>query len=463
VVDLDHTLIRTDCLHEVLVLFVFRYPTELWKLPLWIFKGRQVFKARVFARVTLDIWHIPVNDAVVRLCEAAYVQNRPIILATATPHSVAEKFKQRFAWISMVIGSTEAVNLTGPRKLSAILEQVSSGEFDFISDHPRDIPVWQAARQGWIVANRRPQWASHITCPIQLLPTQRGHRTWWSLIRSYQWVKNLLLFLPIIFEHRFTDWASFGLVFGGVVAFSAIASAMYVLNDLTDIHHDRQHLTKAARALASGVISIPFAVSVGILLLGIGFFIGFVISPVFGLILGGYCVANLLYSGWLKRVPIVDIFILSGFYLIRLISGTLIANVVLSNWLFAVSFFLFLSIGTLKRYSELYRLKAQSGTIPKGRGYHVDDLPVLMGFGMIFGVSATLVLGIYLDQIKTQVLYANSTALWGVIVLVNFWLMRLWFNAHRGVSIEDPVKWILKDRVTILIMGLCVALFWIAL
>jgi hypothetical protein len=93
----------------------------------------------------------------------------------------------------------------------------------------------------------------------------------------------------------------------------------------------------------------------------------------------------------------------------------------------------------------------------------VDDLPVLMGFGMIFGVSATLVLGIYLDQIKTQVLYTNSTALWGVIVLVNFGLMRLWFNAHRGVSIEDPVKWVLKDRVTILIMGLCVALFWIAL
>ncbi len=123
--------------------------------------------------------------------------------------------------------------------------------------------------------------------------------------------------------------------------------------------------------------------------------------------------------------------------------------------------FLFLSLGILKRYSELYLIINSGKSNPKGRGYIINDMPALFTLGYVSGALSCLILGLYIDQSKTH-LYSHIQLLWGFVVLNIFWITHLWFQAHRGNVHDDPVKFILTDRITLWLLCIGIVLFLLA-
>jgi 4-hydroxybenzoate polyprenyltransferase len=170
-----------------------------------------------------------------------------------------------------------------------------------------------------------------------------------------------------------------------------------------------------------------------------------------------YVGITLAYSTYLKRIPLVDVLILSGLYTVRLLAGSAATNSHISHWLGSFSVFLFLSLGIAKRFAELQNLNA-SGSVPKnGRGYLLADLNQLQSFGTSSAFAAVVIFSIYISGPEVSKLYENPTLLWLIMPFMILWLSRVWLLASRGVLNEDPVVFALTDRMSLLI-GLAVIL-----
>lgn len=462
VIDLDHTLIQTDSFHEALVRFCWEYPFQIWRLFGWACKGKARMKHEVFTRVGLDFQVVPVHDVVVRLCEMAHQEGRDVVFATATPTICLDSLVGRFSWITKVVGSTPQVNLVGHAKASALVSLYGEGGFDFVSDHRRDLPVWHVCRKGWVLHSRLPSWAEPLG--VVLIPTQRNQiSALIRLLRPKHWVKNLALIYPLLMAHCFFSWDSWRLIGLAVMAFSMVASAIYILNDLADLEHDRQHREKKKRPMASGSVTLPVALTLAVFLLGLGFSVGFGLSASFGGALFLYVAIYILYQARVKKMLILDIFMLTAFYEIRIFSGGFVSGVPLSNWLLAFSFFTFLTLGTLKRFAELQGQEYANDSKLKGRDYEDKDKPVLLAFGAAYATASIGVLGMYIESPNAYKLYTNVMPLWGIMAVYTAWIMYVWIKTNRGDFVEDPIALIYSDRFTLISAFVVILLFWMSI
>jgi 4-hydroxybenzoate polyprenyltransferase len=299
--------------------------------------------------------------------------------------------------------------------------------------------------------------------PEALIPRHRaGPFTLLKLIRVHQWLKNLLILVPLLAAHRLTSLRSIGIATVSFIAFSFCASSVYVLNDLLDMESDRQHIRKRNRPIAAGQVSVSQALIIGLLLFVIAAWLALRVSVPFALILGLYFVMTSAYSLRLKRQVIVDVMLLAALYTIRVVAGAVATTVVPSFWLLAFSMFLFLSLAVVKRYSEMLVTLSQERRYASGRGYSVGDLSVLLSLGVSAGVAAIVVLALYVNDPSTSKLYPSTIWLWPVPPLMLYWVSRVWMKAHRGEMHDDPVVFAMRDwqsLVTIVLGGLC---FYIA-
>jgi 4-hydroxybenzoate polyprenyltransferase len=281
-------------------------------------------------------------------------------------------------------------------------------------------------------------------------------------LRPHQWIKNLLVFLPMILAHRF-DRDTLVSVVCAFVAFSACASTVYLVNDIADLDADRDHPKKRRRPLASGRLAIPEAAATAAgLLLGATTISMVFLPPAYGMILAAYLATNLVYSTWLKRKPIVDVMMLAGMYAVRVEAGGVAAGVELSVWILAFSLFFFTSLAFVKRCAELRRIKVTGSQLSSGRGYRVEDLPILESLGAASGYVSVLVLAMYMNSQQMRLLYGESRFLWLICPLVLYWITRVWLLVHRGHLDEDPVVFAIRDRVSLLIASACFFLVMIA-
>lgn len=274
-------------------------------------------------------------------------------------------------------------------------------------------------------------------------------------LRPYQWVKNLLLFLPLVMAHQWSDADRIrGAAFVSVafVAFSLAASSAYVLNDLRDIAADRRHPIKRNRPFASGRLTPRAGVALGLAALIGAFALSLpVLPPRFTVMLGLYVVLTLAYSFYFKQKLLVDVFLLAGLYTHRVLAGGAAVAVPVSPWLLAFCIFFFLSLAFAKRYVELRRVQGESGTEVHGRAYQLDDLEVLGVVGPTSGYIAVLVLALYVNSSTAETLYRQPAMLWMTCPLILYWLTRVWFLARRRVLSEDPLLFSLKDRTSLLV------------
>lgn len=268
-------------------------------------------------------------------------------------------------------------------------------------------------------------------------------------LRVYQWVKNVLLVVPIALAHQLNDTQALLHVLFGFFAFSFTASTVYIVNDIADVEHDRLHPRKRHRPLAAGHISVPVALGLAALLLTSAIVItALVMPPAFAGWLAFYAVVTTAYSFVIKRMVLVDVIALAGLYSLRIAAGGAAADVPVSTWLLGFSLFLFMSLAFLKRYTELLDTIEREGRTVSGRGYHVGDADFVLVAGAALGYVAILVFTRYLDAEQVRNLYVHPEYLWLIAPCLVYWVSHLWLRAHRGEMHDDPIVFAARDAAS---------------
>ena len=285
---------------------------------------------------------------------------------------------------------------------------------------------------------------------------------WLQFVRVHQWVKNILVFVPLVTAHAYSSAGDIILAVVCFVAFCCAASASYVLNDYLDVDHDSLHPFKKKRALASGAIPLVTAGLVGVSLFIGALIISLQLSLMMMLIVFGYCLLSGTYSLFLKKYLLLDVFVLALLYTIRIAAGAFAISVPLSFWLLAFSMFLFLSLAFLKRFIELNRFEGEEEALP-GRGYQVSDREIVLVSGVASGYIAVLVFALYINSQVAIQLYGTPWFLWVTCLVVLFWVSRVWMAGSRGQAGDDPVLFAVRDPQSLVCAVLVAASFWLAL
>ena len=448
-VDLDGTLIFTDCLYESFLRLLRVNPFAVFLALGWLLKGgRAYMKAQIATQVDIDVQTLPYNAPLIEWLHDEKAKGREIILATASQIKYAEAIASHLKLFDRVLASDKDVNFKGRNKVRRLVDESTKGGFDYAGDSYADLKVWEAARAAVVVSNSNKLLRSvkALTSVEKVFPSLQKVFSL-AALRPHQWLKNVLLFAPLFTSHQFLQTGPLITTFVAFISLSLCASSVYILNDLLDLEEDRQHPRKRYRPFASGKASlIGGIVALPCLLVG-AFLIAARVGPDFVLWLGLYYALTLLYSFYLKRIVIVDILVLASLYTIRIIAGAAATSVPVSGWLLAFSMFLFLSLSLVKRYAELVVLAAEGldGMIP-GRNYHTRDARVIQWLGLASGYLAVLVLALYVDSSDVLKLYSNDKLLWFSVPLVLLWVSRVWWAAHRGEIYGDPVLFVVRDH-----------------
>ena len=277
-------------------------------------------------------------------------------------------------------------------------------------------------------------------------------------LRPLQWVKNLLVFVPVVLDHKLFDAPTMAKAATAFVAFCCAASSAYILNDVFDLEADRRHPTKRHRPFASGALSPAVGLALVPALLAVAVAISWSSLPrAFAVLLGLYVVLTAAYSLYLKRIAVVDVLLLAGLYTLRVLAGIAAAEVRFSTWLLAFAMFLFLSLAFLKRYTEVSAMDGAATEQVRRRGYLRGDREWLGSMGGASGYLSVLVLALYINSEQVVALYRMPLALWLVCPLLLFWTSRMWLLAYRGRIHDDPIVATVRDPASYLI-GLLVAL-----
>lgn len=466
-VDLDGTLVATDTLFEGLLDLVRDRPLSALAVPLWWLRGRSVLKAEVAARAPLDPARLPYRDEVLAYLRAAHESGRHCVLATAADERTADAVARHLGVFDRVLASDGTQNLKGAAKRAALDEHFGEGGYEYLGDAHADTTVWAGAAHASSVGlsdAARARLASKAPGGVHFDAPRETASSWVRALRLHQWVKNLLVFLPLLASHRFLEPV---LVLQGVwafLAFGLLASAVYVMNDLLDLAADRAHPVNATRPFASGEIPLVRGFVVGPLLVAAALMLAALVLPQLLGLLVLYLVANVAYTFALKRVAIADVMLLAMLYALRVLAGGVATGIVLSPWLMAFSLFFFMNLAFLKRYADLRILERAGQTKVAGRDYAVSDAPLLLALGPASGYVAAVVLALYVQADPLEALYAEPRALFALIPLLVYWISRFWVRAHRGLVRADPIVSTVTDPVSYVVLALAIAVFgWAAL
>lgn len=464
-VDCDGTLIRTDLLHESVFLVLKRAPWQLLLVPFWLMRGKAYMKLRLAQSSRFEWETIPLNEEVVALVKQARESGRRTVLATASHRLLADAFAARLQLFDDVLATDGATNLSGRHKRELLVARYGERGFDYVGNSRTDLAVWAAARRAIVVSSsgslaRQAERVAEVERVI--LQPRADLFSYLRGLRLHQWLKNLLVFVPLLAAHQLSLGAPLWQAVTAFFAFSLCASSVYVLNDLLDLSSDRLHVRKRKRPFASGLIPISHGAAIIPLLLACAFALASLLPLEFIGILSLYFIATLSYSLGLKRQVVVDVLMLAGLYTLRVIAGGAATHIVPSFWLLAFSMFLFLSLAVVKRYSELLITLQQNKSEAAGRGYVVQDLPVLMATGTSSGMVAVLVFALYINNPDITRIYKNPQWLWLVPPLLLYWVSRLWMKTHRGEIDDDPVVFAIRDWQSLVVVVIAAILFSLA-
>jgi 4-hydroxybenzoate polyprenyltransferase len=268
-------------------------------------------------------------------------------------------------------------------------------------------------------------------------------------LRPHQWAKNVLVFVPLLTAHQLGETGALLAAGWAFLAFGFCASSVYLLNDMLDLDADRLHPRKSKRPFAAGQISLLYGFALTPLLLLGAFAIAASLPVEFFACLAAYYVLTLAYSFHLKRILMLDTICLAALYTSRIVAGAAAVSVTLSFWLLLFSVFLFLSLALVKRYAELEGMRRRQQLKAAGRGYHIEDLPVLQSFGAAAGYLSVLVLALYINSPEVAELYTRPKVIWFLCALMLYWISRIWMKTHRGEMHDDPVIYALRDRISL--------------
>lgn len=456
-VDLDGTLVKTDVFFESVLALLKRNPWAIVALLWWSLRGRSFLKRQVAAQVPLLVEMLPYRQEVLEFLRRERESGRKILLITAADQAVAEAVAAHLNQFDNVYASDGVMNLKGRAKAGFLAGKFGTNNFDYIGDSYADLPVWNVARLAYIVGSER--LAKRVALKTRVgrvfEVSRPSFSAWLRSIRLLHWTKNLLVLLPVLLAHTFA-WPAWRDSLIGFVLFGGCASGLYIFNDLLDLHSDRLHPAKSKRAFAAGEFPLWTGAVESASLVASSLIISFLLNWVFATALLGYAVLTIAYSWKLKKIPLLDVFVLSSFYTVRIWSGGLISGTPVSDWLTTFSLFFFLSLAMAKRHSELHHASKLVEEGNSGRGYVVKDRDLLAMFGTASSFAAIVILCLYARSPEVNSLYGSSTELLWLCPLVLYWLTRVWLLAGRGELDHDPVLFAVRDRTSWILAAIAV-------
>jgi 4-hydroxybenzoate polyprenyltransferase/phosphoserine phosphatase len=449
-VDLDGTLVKSDLLIESLLALVKREPMACLSVIGWLRRGRGHLKSKLAEKVDINAKTLPYHGKFLDYLCAEAARGRPLYLATASNQKLADKIANHLGIFRGVLASDDETNLKGHKKLLHIQKVSGGGQFDYAGNARADIDIWRHARRA-VLVNPQPrvESAARKIGNVSAVFDDRQKRffAYVKALRLHQWLKNLLLFVPMLTAHA---WRLEVLVQACVaaVAFGLAASSVYLLNDMLDLESDRSHPRKCTRPFAASAVPLLHGVALIVILILASLALGAVLSNRFLAVVGLYLALSTAYSVYLKQYVLIDVIVLALLYTLRVIAGAVAIEVVMSFWLLAFSMFFFMSLALVKRCSELVSLM-QVGTLRAGgRDYAASDLAHLTIMGTANGYISILVLALFINSQDITVRYSNPQALWLLCPLMLYWISRVWLKTGRGEMRDDPVVFALLDRAS---------------
>jgi len=269
-----------------------------------------------------------------------------------------------------------------------------------------------------------------------------------------QWVKNGFVFAALIFSRSITDWHRNARVAAGAFLFCLISSAVYLLNDILDAPEDRKHPLKRLRPLASGRLGVGTAFTAAVILAVLSLGGAWVLDHTFFIILAAYGFINVLYSCALKRVVLLDVFVIGAGFVLRVISGGVIIHVEISPWLVVCTTLLALFLALSKRRHELVVLGREAGhhrsILAHYSPYFLDQL-----IGIVTA-STVMSYALYTLSHDVQAKFPGKR-LELTIPFVLFGIFRYLYLVHQNEEGGNPTRLLFTDPVLLLVV-----LFWAA-
>ena len=440
-VDLDGTLLCGDLLHECVVRLLKHQPWKLFYLPFWLSRGLPYLKAELARHCMewIDFAVLPYNYPLIE-----WVKQHPSshkVLLSASHQSLVDRVARQTGCFDRACGTTD-VNMKAATKVQYL--QTIAEHFEYAGNSRADQVVWKASTAAY-TTNYCPDSSVRLIAPYR--PDHPG--VWLKAVRWHQWLKNLLIFVPLIFGFRFFSTLALAnsiLAFG---AFCCMASSAYLLNDLLDLDSDRSHPDKRYRCLASGRLSLPAALAGAGLLFVVGIGIASTIHSNFVLVLLLYQVLTVAYSFRLKAMAILDVLALACLYTIRIVAGAVATGIEASNWMLAFSVMMFFGLACLKRYTDLLLIQK---ALP-GRNYQQDDLMTVKTLGISSNLLSILVVALYISSDEAALNYENSPLLWLLNLVLLYWVSIMWIRAGRQQITIDPVLYTLRDPLSWICLG----------
>ena len=463
VVDLDETLVLTDTLHEQALFALFHQPLTLLRVLPRLKDGRAAFKAGLAADLPFAAVGLPLRTDLVAWLKQQAALGREIHLCSAANTAIVQAVAARLGIFKSAIGSSDT-NLKGQAKADLLTGLFPVG-FVYVGDSRADLAVWQAA-SGVVLGGASPSVAAaarNLGKPVEaeFVNQPLSAREILKAIRVHHWLKNLLVFVPLLLGHGWDDHQALLRTALGLICVLAVTSATYILNDIADIDADRQHWSKRGRAIASGRLAAApaFVASITAILVAFGFALA--LEPRFAGVLAAYLALTLAYSFGLKRIPLLDTMIIGILFTSRLVMGITLAGQAYSEWLLTFSMFFFFSLATAKRHTEVVRAGTSGSGSIAARGYEAGDAALTLVFGVATAVASLLIMVLYIvEEVLRRGVYTNPKMLWGVPIALAIWVGRIWLLAHRGRMNDDPVSFALRDKASI-VLGTAVGILFV--
>ncbi|MEQ9692898.1 UbiA family prenyltransferase [Shimia sp. SDUM112013] len=446
VLEIDRTLLRTDLFFESVWLAL---ATNFWatlRALLSCCLCPAVLKRRLLDIAMPDVELSPVNENILARALKVRVQGRAVHLVSGNDQALVDAVGARFGFVGPHFGSDGMRNLIKQAKADLLVQRFGQAGYDYAGHSADDLPSWQGAAKAIAVTHdpRVKQRLASLGIPTDLEAADRfSLKVLWKELRPHQWIKNVLLFFPLL-AMQASDPLQYVHVAIAAVAFSLGASAIYILNDLLDLPADRLHPEKRKRPIASGALQVPHAMLSSVGLIALALALVWPVSPAGALFTLTYMASSLGYSLWLKKRRWLDVLALATLFTLRVATGAVVAQVTLPLSLSLFVFFSFLVLACVKRVTALTRL-ATRDHLP-GRGYGVTDLRHLgwVAHGAI--LLSVVSFWTFAFSIEAMDLYTRPFVLGLAVLPFACWLLRNLRMSAKGLEDYDPVVFVFHDR-----------------
>ena len=460
VLDVDGTFLRTDMLFESFWGGLGKDPIQTIRTSLAHFRDRARLKAELAKIAALRTDLLPVAPEVLEVARAAQAEGREVILASASDQSVVAQLASDYNLSDRIFASDGHTNLKGDAKADALVAAFGEGGFHYAGNATVDRAVWDHADAALVVGDPRSAKALEAQGkPVTLIEGGWRMKDVLKSFRPHQWVKNVLLFVPMIAGHAF-DLNTLLLAILGVISFSAAASSIYLVNDLLDLEADRLHVKKCKRPFASGAVPIHVGMVsffvLATIALGVAAYLGWAFFGVVSL----YMTLSLAYSLKLKRMRWVDIAVLASLYTLRVVAGAAATDIHVSGYLLVFIFPVFLALGCVKRLTEL-TLATSDERLP-GRGYGRPDRPDLLNVASLGVVAALVAFFLYSFTEQALSLYKTQWLMWVAGLPLAWWMIRMVRLGWHGKQDYDPIVFAMKDKRGIGLMLMTLSIMFYA-